>query len=262
MTRRFDILRGAASAGDGPASGRSFDKPVFEETTKATGELSNVAAAVLAPGSMAAEEFRLLRAKVKAIGAERSFRCVGIVSATGGEGKSTISLGLAQAMAQEPNKRILLVEADLRKSVIEGYLGLPRTAGLAEWLQGSERTVHVRRVVPQGFDLLSAGHATGEHPELLGSSRMTELLEAARHHFDFVVVDCPPLVPVADSVVLQDLLDGFLFVVRARHSPRETLLKALSHLKPDRVQGLVFNDHREIIPGYYSYGYRQYGQYR
>jgi capsular exopolysaccharide synthesis family protein len=185
---------------------------------------------------------------------------VGFVSATGGEGKTTAALGLAAALARQPDRRVLLIEADLRKPSIDRSLGLERVDGLAEWLETTPASVPLRRLMPQGFCLLSAGRSVTPHPELLGSSRMARLLQAARHAFDHVVVDCPPLAPVADSVVLQDLVDGFLFVVRVRHSPVETIQRALANVKPERVLGIVLNDHREMLRSYYSYGYRYYGE--
>ena len=98
-----------------------------------------------------------------------------------------------------------------------------------------------------------------DRPELLGSARMSALLEAARRSFDYVIVDCPPVIPVADSVILQELVDGFLLVVRARHCPRETVVRAASRLKAGRIIGMIFNDQREILPRYSSYGYGRYG---
>jgi capsular exopolysaccharide synthesis family protein len=205
------------------------------------------------------EEFRLLRAKVRALDDERRFRCFGIVSSTAGEGKSTIALGLAAAMAQQPDMKVLLLEGDLRKPALSNYLALPEDAmGLADWLTaGNAPTVH--RLPHPALRVVTAGVPRASRPELLGGERMAEFLDAARSKFDVVLVDCAPLLPVADSVILQDLLDGFLFVVRSRRSPRETILKAVSHLKPDSVRGVVFNDHREIIPGYETYASRQYG---
>jgi capsular exopolysaccharide synthesis family protein len=239
------------------------DLPIFEEVAEAVPQhLAGVPAAAMTPGSLLAEEFRMLRVKIRNIGEQRPFHCVGLVSAAGGEGKTTAALGLAMAIAQDRDKRVLVIEADLRKPSIDGYLGLPRVAGLGDWLEEAQGTVTVRRLAPHGFFLLSAGRPAPHRPELLGSDRMGRLLEASRRYFDFVVVDCPPLVPVADSVILQDLLDGFIFVVRARHSPRETLQRALSRVKPDRIQGVIFNDYREMLPNYYNYGYRQYGQWR
>jgi len=82
---------------------------------------------------------------------------------------------------------------------------------------------------------------------------------ACQLSFGFVIVDCPPLNPVADAVAMQDLLDGFLLVVRARNAPRETIQRAVSRLKDGRVQGVVFVDPPAILPSGYSYGYRRYG---
>jgi capsular exopolysaccharide synthesis family protein len=215
--------------------------------------------AVQTPGSVLGEELRLLRAKVRNLGQERGLKCYAMISAGPGEGKSTLSLGLAATMAQEPNRRVLLVEADLRKPAIERYLGLPRVSGLSEWLAGGNAAVGVRCVGARGFFLLSAGLLPFDQPELLGSERMEALLSAARQTFDIIILDCPPLVPVADSILLQDLVDGYLCVVRARHTPRDVLRRSLSNLKPEKVLGLVLNNHREILASYQRNAYRQYG---
>jgi Mrp family chromosome partitioning ATPase len=82
---------------------------------------------------------------------------------------------------------------------------------------------------------------------------MRALLEEGQRSFDFVVIDCPPLFPVADAVVLQNLLDGFLVVVRERYAPLDTILRALDRLDADRLRGVVLNDHFEIMPRYRNY---------
>jgi protein-tyrosine kinase len=217
-------------------------------------------AAVITGRTLAVEELRLLVASIYALNDARPARCLGLLSASGGEGKTTISIGLASILASEPDRRVLLIDADLRKPAVEKYLGLSSSPGLSDWLKGSAGPIPLRKVTPPGFSLLSAGSTTLDRPERLGSGRMAALLEAARQSFDFVIVDCPPVTPVADAVFLQDLLDGFLFVVRARHSPRETVQRAASRLKPDRILGTVFNDQKGILPSYGSYGYRRYGE--
>jgi Mrp family chromosome partitioning ATPase len=102
-----------------------------------------------------------------------------------------------------------------------------------------------------GCWVLSAGAGTFREPEILASPRVALLVEAASRSFDYVVVDCPPLVTVADAVLLQDHLDGFVFVVRERHAPREAVQRAASLLKDGSVLGTVLNAHREIIRSYY-----------
>ena len=242
------------------ASGVSVG-PAFEEVpaVRGAGSQPPVAAMVVAGVGAVGEEMRLLRAKVRSLDEERPLRCIGIVSSSPGEGKSTVALGLASAIAAERDRKVLLIDADLRKSALAEYLGIVSGTGLSQWLEGTLEKAPLHRVEPPGFWVLTSGLPRNIQPELLGGDRMERLLVAARAAFDVVVVDCPPLAPVADSVILQDLLDGFLFVVRARHSPRETILKAVSHLKPGRVRGLIFNGHREVIPGYQTYGHRTYG---
>lgn len=199
------------------------------------------------------EQFRVLKAKVAVLGESHPFRCIGITSPLGGEGKTTVALGLAAALAEEPGRRVLLIEGDLRKPSAERYLHLPGMPGLSEWLRARGDEVALRRVVPPGIFLLSAGLAALVRHDLMSVERMTALLKAAGEQFDWVLLDCPPLVSTADSIRLQDAVDGFLLVVRARRTPREMVTKALSLLKPDRVQGIVFNDHRELLTRY-GYG--------
>jgi len=217
-----------------------------------------VIGALLQGRTLAVEELRLLVARIQLVNDERPARCIGVLSATGGEGKTTLSIGLAASLASEPDRRVLLIEADLRKPAIEAYFGIPRTTGVGEWLKAMPGPLPLRWVAPPGFALVSAGKVGLDRPELLGSHRMAALLDAARQSFDFVIVDCPPVAPVADAVILQDLIDGFLFVVRARHSPREAVVRAASRLKADRIIGTVFNDQKEMLPGYASYGQQPY----
>jgi capsular exopolysaccharide synthesis family protein len=234
--------------------------PVIEELSSIVPRVAvPVLQSVQTPGSVLGEELRLLRAKVRSLAQERSLKCFAMISAGPGEGKSTLSIGLAASMAQEPNRRVLLVEADLRRPALETYLGLPRTAGLSEWLAGGNASLGVRCVGARGFFLLSAGLLPLEQPELLGSERMESFLSVARQTFDVIILDCPPLVPVADSILLQELVDGFLCVVRARHTPRDVLKRALSNVKPEKILGLVLNNHREILATYQRNAYRQYG---
>jgi Mrp family chromosome partitioning ATPase len=218
--------------------------------------------AALGSGHSLAEEFRFLAAKVAALATTR-FTTVGIVSAAPEEGRTTVAMGLAAALARSSSHRVLLLEADLRQPSLERYLGLPRVGGVAEWLSGRSSSVPVRTVSPPGFALIAAGRERLVRPELLGSPRMGALIGACQLSFGFVVVDCAPLDPVADAVAIQDLLDGFLLVVRARRSPREAIERAVGRLKENRIHGIVFNDQPVVLPRAYGYGqtaaHRRYG---
>jgi Mrp family chromosome partitioning ATPase len=214
--------------------------------------------AVLGSGHYLAEEFRFLAAKVAALAASRC-TAIGVVSAGPREGKTTVALGLAAALARSSPRRVLLLEADVRQPVIEACLGLPRSGGVAEWLSGRGQGVPVRTITPPGFALIAGGREGMARPELLGSERMGALVGACRLAFGFVVVDCPPLSPVADAVAIQNLLDGFLLVVRGRYTARQDVARAASRLNQNRIHGVVFNHHPEILRGGHN-SYQRYGR--
>jgi protein-tyrosine kinase len=211
--------------------------------------------AVIGTGHFLAEEYRVLASKVASL-ATKQFTTIGVVSAVPGEGKTTVALGLAAALARTCPHRVLLLEADLRQPSLERYLGLPRVGGVSEWLSGKSTSVPVRIISPPGFSIITAGREELARTELIGSDRMGALIGACQLNFGFLVVDCPPLSPVADSTALQDLIDGFLLVVRARCAPREVITHAVGRLKEGRIHGVVFNDQPEILPGAYRYSRR------
>jgi capsular exopolysaccharide synthesis family protein len=211
------------------------------------GVADTLLASALVPGSTLFERFRVLRAKVKALSAERPLQCLGVMGVLPGEGATTVALGLAVALAEE-RRRVLLIEATLRDPVLSKRLDLVPNGGLSNWLRAEGlRPVSVRRLDPWGLRLLPGGAAVAAPTDLLGSDRMAKLLEVARRSFDQVIIDCPAVVPTADSLVLQAMIDGVLLVVRARHSYRDAILTAHGHLRPNLVQGIVFNDEHAIL---------------
>jgi polysaccharide chain length determinant protein (PEP-CTERM system associated) len=214
---------------------------------------------LLDANSMVGEELRLFRANLLDLCRRRQVTCIALTSALPGEGKSTLSMGLASALGREPGRRILLIEADLRRPSLTETLGLPPAHGLSEWLNGTLDYIPVRAVEPGGFFLIAAGRTSLRRPELLGSHRMEAVLRAARRLFDIVLLDAVPVLPVADTVLIQDLVDGFLLVVRSRRTPRDAIHETLTKLRPDRIVGVVFNGHREYRGSYRDYGYRRYG---
>ena len=267
---RLAADRKARGGAKGPSAERAVaerqipvfeDLPAFEEEDEVHGLPQPVARVALDERSLPGEQFRLLSARLRAIGRDKRLRRIGVVSSALGEGKTTVSLGLARALALDRQRRVLLLELDLRRPAVDKALGLqPPEVGLRQYLEGASDVPKLRRHGASGFFVLSAGPGVMESPEILSSPRMTRLFEAADRVFDFVIVDCPPLLPVADAVVIQDLLDGFVFVVRSRHSPRETIQQAVGLIKPGLVAGLVLNGQHDILPSYREYAYRRYGQ--
>jgi capsular exopolysaccharide synthesis family protein len=249
--------RRPAAAAEARASVQIQEAPAVSSAADAS-----LLASFRGDGSIFSEQFRTCRARLHQIADTRSTRCLGVVSAIGGEGKTSIALGFALSLGRETVDRTLVIDADLRRRCVEGYLGLPAAPGLAEWLVGDSPLLQVRHLAAERISLLGGGLAETVRPDLLASPRMAALLEAARSEYDWVIVDCPPLVPVADSLYLQDLVDGFLLVVRSRLSPRESIEEAVASLKRDRILGVIFNGYQELLPSYHSYGYRKYRGYR
>jgi protein-tyrosine kinase len=209
--------------------------------------------------SVVGEELRFFAANLLETCRRLKVRCLALTSALPGEGKSTISVGLASALSREPGRRVLLIEADLRRPSFTKALGLPPAHGLSEWLNGTLDYVPVRVVEPGGFFLVTAGQTGLKRPELLGSPRMDALLRTGRRLFDLVLLDAVPVLPVADTVLMQDLVDGFQLVVRSRRTPRDAVQDTLAKLRSDKVIAVVFNGHREYRGSYKDYGYKRYG---
>lgn len=202
----------------------------------------------LTPGTPLFETFRVLRTRLETKNEGPRGRCLGVVGSTAGDGATMIALGLAVSLARDGVGSVLLVDAALREPAVESRLGLSAGSGLSDWLQdGEDNPAPLRRVEPFGLFVLPGGRPCAEPASLLESANFSRLLESARTTFDLVVVDCTPLTPYADSVLLQDRLDGFLLAVRARWAGRSRIQEAVSRLKADRIQGLLLNDYHEVL---------------
>lgn len=197
--------------------------------------------------ALAGEHFDILRAKLEAA-YEQGARLLGVVSTTAGEGRTTIALGLALALARLPGRRVLLLEADLRRPSLERALGLRRRVGLNDWLGGLPGPLRLRRVEPGGLCLITAGTpAAGSPAAALESDRIGTLFAVLPHLFDWVIVDCPPAAHFADDLILQHLMDGLLLVVRSRVAERSRLRAFVRDFRADAVLGVVYNDHRDRL---------------
>jgi capsular exopolysaccharide synthesis family protein len=247
---------------DAGGAGRDEDSlyvDFSDEGTVRPAKVSPIMESLTNADSVVGEALRLLGARVQKLREDRKMGCVAVTSPLPGDGKSAVALGLAGALAREGGRRVLLVEADLRRPSLTSTLGLPPSPGLTEWLKGGLEYVPLRLVEPGGFFLLVAGQVGLEQPELLGSPRMDALLRAARRLFDMVLLDAVPVMPVTDTVLIQELIDGFLLVVRSRQTPRDALQEALTRLRSDKILGVVLNDHEEYRDSYRSYAYGRYG---
>lgn len=211
----------------------------------------------------AAEQYRVLGHVVQQLG-KLEKRVIAISSPVAGDGKTTTCINLASTLSHSPGCRVLLVDADLRRGSLGEQLGLGRPAGpgLAGAIDDGSIALEsvVRRRPGLPFAVLPAGTCPGMPYEALRSARMDEILKAARQAFDYVLVDTPPVVPVADLLALSDWVDGIFLVVSAHKTPRGLLDEALSSMDPQKVVGIVYNgDDLPLLNrhrAYYSYGER------
>ncbi len=200
---------------------------------------------------MAAEKVRMLITRLRHLQRRRAFRRVLITSAVRGEGKSMTSANLAVSLARQ-NQRTLLIDGDLRRPSLSKLFGVPGEPGLSDWWQERGSIVPFLRRV-DGFPLwfLSAGNVMDQPDELLQSLHMTQLLAQVGQLFDWVIVDSPPVGPIADAGNWVSLVDVILIVVRHSLTPKKLLLRCLDVLDRSKIIGLVLNDAECVDQKYY-----------
>jgi len=212
--------------------------------------------AAFAPQSLAAEQYRSLRTRVKSAENGRTFRAIIVTSPNKGDGKSLTAANLALTMAQEFQQRVLLVDADLRRPSIHRLFGIPETPGLSDILLGGAAIEDTLVTIPHHhLTVMPSGVVPARPAELLGSAAMRRVLDTARTRFDRIIVDMPPVAPLADVSIASSLVDGILMIVRAGVTPKPAIERALSGLDTSKVLGLVLNDAGESAAAYgYEYG--------
>jgi capsular exopolysaccharide synthesis family protein len=177
-----------------------------------------------------------------------------ITSALPGDGKSTIALNLATALAERGKRKVLLIGADLYHPTLLAQLGLDDRDGLAECIEdGLKPFTVIRRIEPLGWYLLSAGTTIGTPTEILQSGAFAELMQTMSAHFDWILIDAPPVIPLADVLALKQRTEGSLVVVRAGHTPAESVDRAITLLGRKHVVGLVLNGIDNFDRSYSNY---------
>ena len=210
-------------------------------------------------GAHGSEEFRTLRSHLYAIREKQPLKKVLISSALPEEGKTFVAANLAQVIVCQHGRSALLIDADLRKPTLHRVLGAPATPGLSDYLNGvADEKEIIQRAPLEGLFLIPSGTPAKNPAELIASPSMSVLLDSMAEHFDWIVIDCPPCVPVADARVIAAHCDGVLLVVRAEATPAELTVKAKRQFKEQSLLGVVLN--RAAGTGRYgSYYYGAYG---
>jgi len=208
-----------------------------------TVRLNPLLVAGLSPKSPASEQYRGLRTRLAHTEGTHAMRTFLITSPQKGEGKSITSANLALTMAQELHRHVVLVDADLRKPSLQHLFGLPPGPGLADYLSGAADLNAIMKFLPDyHLTLITGGSAPTNPAELLGSTAMRRMLDQLRSRFDRVILDSPPILPLADVAVLAPMIDGTLLVVRAGFTAKPAIENALRAFDSSRLIGVVLNE--------------------
>jgi polysaccharide biosynthesis transport protein len=207
------------------------------------------------------EAFRTLGSSVmlEAVGRKKVLRSIVVTSSQPGEGKTTVSVNLAIALAQQ-GSRVILVDADLRRPAVHRALGFRNIRGLSSYLGGlSDWAPCVLPGLSPGLDTLPAGRSARNPIALLSSTRMRLLISQLLEEYDYLIIDSPALMPnLMDARILAGLVDGSIMVVRSGMAPRDFVIRARKQL--NNIVGVVLNSmdvrSMEDYYGYDSYGYR------
>src|ERR1700690_1855384 len=195
-----------------------------------------------AEDSLAAEKFRFLAVRLRQLQQSRPLKKVLITSTIPEEGKSTVSANLAAILAKKQQHKVLLVEGDLRRPTLSKQFGLGRIPGLSEWLKGEPRPIaKIYHLEGPNLWFLPAGHPPENPLELMQSGRLSQLMKTLTDWFDWIIIDSPPVLPLADTSVWARLADGILLVTREGTTKKRLLQRGLQVIEQSKLLGAVLN---------------------
>ena len=223
-------------------------------------QLDPLLIAAIDPQSFAAEEYRTLRTRIAQSATGRAVRTIAVTSAGKADGKSVSAANLALTISQEFQRRVVLVDADLRHPRAHRLLGLSDGLGLADVLAGTtDLETALVRLPEHNLTVLPAGLPPSNPAELLSSAEMRRVIDTLRQRYDRIVIDLPPAAPLADVQILSPLVDGFVFIVRAGLTAKPAIERALSAFDRGTLLGMVLNEAdagSETAVAYRAYGPR------
>jgi capsular exopolysaccharide synthesis family protein len=178
-----------------------------------------------------------------------------ITSALPQDGKSTMAANLATALAERGNRKVLLIEGDLHRPVLAEKLGLSSRPGLGECLEEDrDPWTLVRRLEPLGWYFLPAGNCKGNPTELVQTDACARVVDRLSGHFDWVIFDSPPLVPLSDAIAISKHVDATLLVVRAGCTPADIVKQAVNKIGQKNLLGIILNAAEGLDALYSTYG--------
>lgn len=211
---------------------------------------------LLNPNSSISEQYRTVRTNLQfAVAGDQPLRSMAVVSSGPGEGKSTSSANLAVVFAQA-GRRVLLVDADMRRATLHKTFGLSNEVGLSNLVSGQQSASSV--IQPSGVDNLSvmtAGPTPPNPAELLNSHRMNVVIEELYQMFDLIVFDLPPVMTVADGLIMASKTDGTVVVIREGVTRKDSIIEAKNRLiqAKARILGVIYNGVEQMNESSYYY---------
>ena len=210
-----------------------------------------------------ATELRRLYHNAKKRDDGRQNRSFLITSSNRGEGKSTIASWLAVTIAQFPKKKVLLVDADLRRPRAHQLFGLKNAVGMKDCLSAEIDPMEVvKKTEMPNLNVVTAGKMTASPGKLFESETLKEVLNKFTFYYDIVIVDSAPVLAVSDTLFLCSEIECVLLVLLAGVTPREVVKRAHNILQDSRatISGVVLNNASQVLPYYYDYKYYGYSQ--
>jgi capsular exopolysaccharide synthesis family protein len=278
MSRVYEALRKAEKEKSGKTKGAPPLR-IFEEKTvskkeelpfKHSGETAmelelpsedNHAIILAPPNSFAEEQFRKLRTQIF-LRSPNPPHSILVTSAAPQEGKTMVAVNLAISVSQEIQKRVILIDGDIRKPGIypEKY---PNSKGLSNYLSNQTPLSEILlNSEEENLQIIVAGSSTRRSSELIGSKAMCELLRSLRELGDdtYVIIDSSPIMSTSEPTLLSKMVDGIVLVVKANETPKESVRRAVKSIDRQKIIGVVFNQIDLKPSSYYSKYY--YGYYR
>jgi capsular exopolysaccharide synthesis family protein len=189
----------------------------------------------------------------------RGYKVIAISSAVAGEGKTVSTVNLASNLASTGRKKVLLIDLDLRKSDLAKGLRFPSTPGMVELLEGSASLNEVLRfVVAQGLHVIPSGKRVSDPWGLLSGEKFRIFLQELRGQYDVILLDTAPMLPVSDTLVLRELVDGIVLVHRLGYTPHNLFRQVLEDVGEKKLLGVLLNGVEPQSERYYQ---KYYGKY-
>ena len=265
MSQFHNLFRNVVVEKDPPPSHPVRDTPDIAETNYTLRDVQTVHVRLEAanrlifqsdPRSIGAERFRLLRMRLIERSKVCKLRTLLITSPLPHDGKSTVALNLATALAEQGKRSVLLVEGDLHHPQFLEQLGLEQSVGFGECLEDCAAPLStIRKLEPLGWYLLPAGRLRKNATELLQKTAAADLFQNLAPHFDWILIDSPPVLPLTDALSLRQRADACLLVVRADATPRDAVDQAVNLIGKEQILGLVLNGVEGLHRMYSKYGY-------